>query len=133
MACDCDVELEGLLQANKMQAETVGALRAQVARLEAAIETKDEALEILLHERNSLGKDEPVWTLDPAFDIARAALSPDAGKGWLPPDKVAPIRAFMGLFYVGEHGHRSPPEQECFDSGEFWGKFNAALDALEVK
>ncbi len=38
-----------------------------------------EALEILLCNRDSLSKDEPVWVLDPAFDIAHAAIR--AAKG----------------------------------------------------
>ncbi len=40
----------------------------------AAVPELLEALEILVHERDSLDKDEPVWVLDPAFDIAADAI-----------------------------------------------------------
>ena len=38
------------------------------------VEEKNEALEIILYERNTLEEKDPVWVLDPAFDIVAAAL-----------------------------------------------------------
>ena len=42
---------------------------------QSALEFTVEALEILLYERDTLDKDDPVWVLDPAFDNAHAALT----------------------------------------------------------
>ena len=43
-------------------------------RLQDAAPQLLEALEILVHERDGLRKDDPVWVLDPSFDIAQDAI-----------------------------------------------------------
>lgn len=71
MTCGC----------GKQRTQNVGLLWAQVDALDRlraeALEENErlrEAVEILLRERGEVGADEPVWVLDPAFDIARAVL-----------------------------------------------------------
>ncbi len=47
---------------------------ATIDAYEKLVEEKDEALEIILHERDTLEKKDPVWVLDPAFDIVSSTL-----------------------------------------------------------
>ena len=53
------------------------AYRRLIATVDAynkLVEEKDEALEIILHERDTLDENDPVWVLDPSFEIVSNAL-----------------------------------------------------------
>lgn len=45
----------------------------QIREIEKVAKQAQEALDILIHERDTVEDFEPVWVLDPAFDIAAEA------------------------------------------------------------